>query len=292
MEGSLDGTLQDTQKVASLSEEDKGVVVETAADEDGVRSFSETTPDGDIAVTDEEAIQNEEKKELIESSKVEERIYVFESVADDSFEPGATKDAQVDTVELELKDKEWKDFVSDVAVADDGVKEAKLLPSEDNKEISSVSGNEGLRETEVVETSIKDMAVVEEKNVLSSVVTYRFNREGEEPIEIYGNSSLTPIDVTSKETMEISIPKSDESEKVPPTIIEKSLESSMVDKVGEPSNESAKESFQVQPMPNVHAEGTIATVQAKTEVVPRSTENGTSWMSCCGLFDIMTGGGR
>ena len=137
----------------------------------------------------------------------------------------------------------------------DEVKETDLPSSESNNELLSVSGNEGQRETEVVvETFFKHMMFGgEEKNVLSSVVTDKLLRESEEANEVYGDSSLPLTDVASEETIVL---KSDDSDQVAPTIIEKSLdlEPTLDEKVEEPSGcqeessyESAKESFQPSP---------------------------------------------
>ncbi|XP_020240361.1 uncharacterized protein LOC109819149 [Cajanus cajan] len=271
MEGSLNGTLQNTQneETQSLSQ-DKEVAVEV--DEETPQTPSE---------------------ELVESSKVEEtQEDVTESVAE-TFESDAVKDAQdesskeleSDTVELELKEQQEE-------------KEKDLAPSEDNNnnnEASSVSGNEGLGETEVVETVVKDMEVgEEEENVLSSVVTVKLQ---EETSEVFGDSSLPPTgDVVSEETVETSVAKSDESDKiVAPTIIEKSLdlEPTLDEKVGEPSggqeessNESAKETSQ--PSPSVpEAEST-----ENQTIGPVTQSENSSWKSCCGLLEIVMGGSR
>ena len=69
------------------------------------------------------------------------------------------KDAQVentmesDTIELELKKEKGKGFLSDLAVDNHEVKETDFPFSENNNELFSVSGNEGLRETESMEPS-------------------------------------------------------------------------------------------------------------------------------------------
>lgn len=271
MEGSLNGTYQNTQneETQSLSQ-DKEVAVEV--DEETPQTPSE---------------------ELVESSKVEEtQEDVTESVAE-TFESDAVKDAQdesskeleSDTVELELKEQQEE-------------KEKDLAPSEDNNnnnEASSVSGNEGLGETEVVETVVKDMEVgEEEENVLSSVVTDKLQ---EETSEVFRDSSLPPTgDVVSEETVETSVAKSDESDKiVAPTIIEKSLdlEPTLDEKVGEPSggqeessNESAKETSQ--PSPSVpEAEST-----ENQTIGPVTQSENSSWKSCCGLLEIVMGGSR
>ncbi|XP_061369848.1 uncharacterized protein LOC133312630 [Gastrolobium bilobum] len=306
MEGSLS---EEAQKVESLSE-DKEVSVEVDAD-DGISK----------SLSDEHATQSEENSGLVESGKVEETQDVSEEPNDFS---DLIKAAQVDnimvsdTVELELKEDQGKDFQSPEDTggifSDHGVKETELPPSEDNNELSSVSRNEGLQETEEVET-VNDLTVAEEeKNDLSSVVTEGLLKEGEEPNEIYNFSSQPPTDVVSKETQEASIPKSDESDKVPLTItgevpkgIERSLVPSMVEKdeehldAQESSYETAKDSFQ--PSANVtDDESTSATVKNQTEA-PRSTENPTivppvtqrqytSWKSCCGLFEILSRGDR
>lgn len=242
MEGSLNGALQDSHKVETqTSGEDKKVVVE---------------------VDEEEAPQSVENKELVESGKVEDvQEDVSESVGE-TFEPDTVKDAQVentmesDTIELELKKEKGKGFLSDLAVDNHEVKETDFPFSENNNELFSVSGNEGLRETEVVvvETFFKSMMFGgEEKDVLSSVVTDKLLRESEEPNEVYGDSSLPLTDVASEET---SVLKSDDSDQVAPTIIEKSLdlEPTLDEKVEEPSGcqeessyESAKQSFQPSP---------------------------------------------
>ncbi|KAK7385936.1 hypothetical protein VNO78_31928 [Psophocarpus tetragonolobus] len=240
MEGSRNGTLQDSQKVETeILSEDKEVAVEV-----------DDTPDCDIAITDEEeAPKNEMNKELVESASVE---HTYEDVSEsvtDTFEPYAVKDGKVQnkmeshSLELELKKEQRKDFLS---VVNDEVKETDLPSSEDNNELSS--GNEGLGETEVVETIAKHMTVAEEKNVLSNVVT----EKGEETKEVYGDSSLPLTEVASEETVETSVIKSDESDKVAPTTIEKSL--ALDEKVEKPSggqeessNGSAKESFKPSP---------------------------------------------
>ncbi|TKY57234.1 heat shock 70 kDa protein 18 [Spatholobus suberectus] len=259
MEESPNGTLQESQKEETQSlSHDNEVAVKV-----------DDSPGGDIAITDEEAPQSGKNKELIESGKVEETEEdVSESVAETS-EPEAVKDAQVGntvesgTVEWELKEEQGEHLVSEPDV----VKETDLHPS--------VSGNEGLRETEVV--------AEEEKNVLSSVVTK----------EVFGDSSLPQTDVASEETVETSVPKSDESDKVAPTIIEKSLEPSLDEKVEEPSggqeessHESAKEPFQ--PSPTVlEAEST-----ENPTIAPVAQRENSPWKSCCGIFEIMLGGGR
>ncbi|KAK7300137.1 hypothetical protein RJT34_10972 [Clitoria ternatea] len=270
MEGSLNGTLQDAQKVESLRE-DKEVVVEVSADA------------ADTFIRDEKATQSEEKKRQIESGKDKE---------EDCFSDAQVKNTQdSDTVDLELK-------------------ETELATSEDNNEFSSENDGLRESNEVVVETVIKDMTVSEEKNVLSSVVTDELlRREGEEPNEKYG-TSLPLTYLASEETVDVetSIPKLGESEKVIQTIIEKSLEPYVYEKTEELSHvqeessyESAKdESFQSSPNVN-HAESPSATVQHKIEV-PRTTENPTivpvtqrqhsSWKSCCGLFEIMTSGDR
>ncbi|XP_047163170.1 neurofilament medium polypeptide-like isoform X1 [Vigna umbellata] len=221
--------------------------------------------DGDIVIThEEEAPQNEENKMLVESGKVEEtREDVSESVVSETFEPDTVKDAHVentvesDTVMLEFNE----DFESDP----DGVKETDLYPS--------VSRNEGLRETEVAE---------EEKNVV-------FHAVGEEANDVCGESSLV-------ETSETSVPKSCESDKVTPTIIEKSLDlkQSLEEKVEESSGgleessyESAKESFQ--PSPSVVPD---AESNENQTTVPMAQREFSSWKSCCGLIEIMRGGHR
>ncbi|CAJ1971351.1 unnamed protein product [Sphenostylis stenocarpa] len=278
-EGFLNGTMQDSQKEETQSlNEDTEVAVEV-----------DDSQDGDIVITDEEkAQQSEESKELVESSKVEETHKdVSESVAE-TFEADAVKDAQIentvesDTVKLEFHE----DFESDP----DGVKETDLPPS--------VSGNEGLRETEVVETTIvKDMTVEEEeKNAVSHAVSEKLLGEGEEANEVCGDSSLTLADVASEETVETSVPKSDESGKVAPTMIEKSLDLNqpLDEKVEEPSGtleessyESAKESFQ--PSPSVVPD---AETNENPTIVPVTQRETSSWKSCCGLIEIMTGGDR
>ncbi|KAG4382197.1 hypothetical protein AAZX31_14G026800 [Glycine max] len=291
MEGSLNGALQDSHKVETqILREDKEVVVEV-----------DDSQNGDIAITDEEAPPNEENKELVDSGKVEVTQDVSESVCE-TFEPDAMKDGQVentmesDVVELELKEEEGKDFLSDLAVVNDEVKETDLPSSESNNELLSVSGNEGQRETEVVvETFFKHMMFGgEEKNVLSSVVTDKLLRESEEANEVYGDSSLPLTDVASEETVETSVLKSDENDQVAPTIIEKSLDfEPTLDEIEEPSGgqeessyESAKQSFQ--PSPSVpDAEST-----ENPNIVPVAQRENTSWKSCCGLFEIMRGGDR
>lgn len=244
MEGSLNVTLQDSHKVETqTSGEDKKVVVE---------------------VDEEEAPQSVENKELVESGKVEDvQEDVSESVGE-TFEPDTVKDAQVentmesDTIELELKKEKGKGFLSDLAVDNHEVKETDFPFSENNNELFSVSGNEGLRETEVVvvETFFKSMMFGgEEKDVLSSVVTDKLLRESEEANEVYGDSSLPLTDVASEETVETSVLKSDENDQVAPTIIEKSLDfEPTLDEIEEPSGgqeessyESAKQSFQPSP---------------------------------------------
>ena len=152
MEGSLNVTLQDSHKVETqTSGEDKKVVVE---------------------VDEEEAPQSVENKELVESGKVEDvQEDVSESVGE-TFEPDTVKDAQVentmesDTIELELKKEKGKGFLSDLAVDNHEVKETDFPFSENNNELFSVSGNEGLRETEVVvvETFFKSMMFGGEEN--------------------------------------------------------------------------------------------------------------------------------
>lgn len=266
MEDSFNGTLQDTQKVETSLIEDKQMVVDdaTAADADAT---SKETYGVDIAMTGKQTEQSEENKTEDDAS---------ESVAEtfEPIEPSPTDSSDAikyDTVELELKEDEGKDFQSPEDA--DGVKETELLPSDDNNELSAVSGNE-----EVVET-IKDMMIAEEeKNVLSSVVTDEGSNKN------YGSSSLPPTEA-SKETLETSVPEPDESDKAPPIFtgeepkaIEETLVPSTYEKVGEQSHfqepssyESARETFQ--PSPNVPlAESTSPVEQDKTEE-PRSTEN-------------------
>ncbi|RDY00444.1 hypothetical protein CR513_16380, partial [Mucuna pruriens] len=262
MEGSLNGTLQDSNKVETQSlSQDKEVTVEV---------YDST--DVDIGITDEE----EENKEVVESGKVEETQEDVSESVDDSFEPDAVKDAQVDntveseTVELELKE----DCVSNP----DLVKKTYLPPS--------LSGNMGLRETEVVETIVKVTTVAEENNVLSE----KLFTEGEEAIKVYGDASLPLTDVASQETVETSVLKSGESDEVAPTIIEKSLDlepylDEKVEEISggqeESSYESAKESSQ--PLPSVVPD---AENNENLTIVPVPQREYTSWRSCCGLFGL------
>ncbi|WVY89695.1 hypothetical protein V8G54_035209 [Vigna mungo] len=217
--------------------------------------------DGDIVIAhEEEAPHNEEKKMLVESGKVED---VSESVSE-RFEPDTVKDAHVentvesDTVMLEFNE----DFESDP----DGVKETDLYPS--------VSRNERLRESEVAE---------EEKNVVFHAVSKKLIEEAN---DVCGDSSL----------VETSVPKSCESDKVTPTIIEKSLDlkQSLEEKIEESSGgleessyESAKESFQPSPsvVPDAESNENLTTV-------PMVQREISSWKSCCGLIEIMRGGHR
>jgi len=235
MEGFLNGTIQDSQKVETQSlSEDKKVAVEV-----------DDSQDGDIVITDkEEAPQSEENKVLVEAGKVEE---TQEDVAVSVAEPDTVKDAQVentvesDTVMLEFH----QDFESDP-----DVKEAYLY--------HSVSENEGMKETEVVETAIvKDITVTEEEgNVVSHAVSKKLLGEVEEANDVCDDSSLTLTDVASGETAETSVPKSCESDKVAPTIIEKSLDMKLtLDEevqessggIEDSSHENAKEYFQPSP---------------------------------------------
>ncbi|ESW13384.1 hypothetical protein PHAVU_008G191200 [Phaseolus vulgaris] len=273
MEGFLNGTIRDSQKVGTQSlSEDKEVAVEV-----------DDSQDGDIVIThEEEAPQSEEKKVLVESGKLEETEEdVSESVAE-TFEPDTVKDAQVEnTVESDAVMIEFnEDFESDP----DGVKGTDLYPS--------VSGNEGLRETEVVETAIvKDMTVAEEeKNVVPDAVSKTLLGEVEEANDVCGDYSLTLTDA------ETSVPKPCESDKVAPTIIEKSLDlkltldESVQESSGgleESSYESAKESFQ----PSLSVVPDAESNENQT-TVPVAQREITSWKSCCGLIEIMRGGGR
>ncbi|KAL2316799.1 hypothetical protein Fmac_030675 [Flemingia macrophylla] len=262
MEESLNGTLQDTQTVETQSlNQEKDVAVEV----------------------DEEALQSEEQ---VGPGKVEDtQEDVSESVAE-TLEPDAVKDAQdessvvSDTVELVLKEQQ-EETAKDLPLSEDNVNEA-----------SSVSGNEGLGETEVVETIVRYKEVgEEEENVVSFVET---DKLPEEPSEVSGDSSLPPTgDVASEETVETSVPKSDESDNVvAPTIIEKSLdlEPTLDEKVGEPSGgqeetsyESAKES--IQPSPSApKAESTEIPTNA-----PVTQRENCSWRSCCGILEMMMG---
>ncbi|KAJ1379008.1 hypothetical protein SESBI_47278 [Sesbania bispinosa] len=274
MEGSFNGTLEDTLKVTEESlSQDKEVVAEVAA------AVASETPNVDIAITDKQAAENEDQ---VESSNMEEET---KDVAEESVADSDSKIENTLSSELGLKEDA------------DGVKETELPPSEDNdNKLSSVSENEGLKETEV--------DAEEEKNVLSSAVTDDgLLKEGEEPNKIINiSSSLPPTDEVSKET---SNPNADESDKVPPTItgevpkgIEKAGEQSDVQESS--SYDSAKESFQ--PSPNIlDAKTTSTNVQDRAEE-PRSFENPTiapvtqrqrtSWNSCCGLFEILRRGDR
>lgn len=273
MEGTFNGTLQeDTHKVEDSLTEDKEVVLQAPAEDNDV----------DIAITDEHV-----------ETEVED---VSESVVD-SLDPSLNvSSVALHTVELELKEEKGEDLLSledqvcvqsglhvvtqstglglsDVAtapnssledtdeisavVANHEVEENDLSPSADNDELSSASGNEGLRETEVVET-VKDMTVAEEEKVAEVV--------------------LSSTDVVSREVVETRDEKSDESGKVSLTGVEKSMVISTYEKAGEQldvqessSYESAKESFQTSSyVPD--DESNDATQQGKTEE-PRSFEN-------------------
>ncbi|XP_022637577.1 neurofilament medium polypeptide isoform X2 [Vigna radiata var. radiata] len=256
MEGFVNGTIQeDNHKAQSQSlSEDKEVAVEV-----------DDSHDGDIFIAhEEEAPQNEEKKMLVESGKVED---VSESVSE-KFEPDTVKDAHVEnTVE---SDTVMLEFNEDFESGPDGVKETDLYPS--------VSRNEGLRESEVAE---------EEKNVVFHAVSKKLIEEANDVCG--GDSSLV-------ETWETSVPKSCESDKVTPTIIEKSLDlkQSLEEKVEESSGgleessyESAKESFQPSPsvVPDAESNENLTTV-------PLVQREISSWKSCCGLIEIMRGGHR
>lgn len=113
MEGSFNSSLQENQRQESSSEDKLSLLVQAAADANP-SSLSETQ-DGYIPITDEQATQCGEKRELLDSGKVEETQEVSKSVVD-SLElivsssnhfTDATKAAQVDntlaldTVQLE-----------------------------------------------------------------------------------------------------------------------------------------------------------------------------------------------
>ncbi|XP_027940093.1 uncharacterized protein LOC114194193 isoform X2 [Vigna unguiculata] len=270
MEGFVNGTIQDNHKVQPRSlSEDKEVAVEV-----------DDSQDGDIVTThEEEAPQNQNNKVLTQSSKVEEIPEDVSESVSETFEPDTVKDARVEnTVESETVMLEFnEDFESDP----DGVKETDWYPS--------ASRNEGLRECEVVETNMK--VAEEEKDVVSHDVSKKLTGEGEEVNDVCGDSSLG-------ETSETSVLKSCESDKVAPTIIEKSLDlkQTLEEKIEESSGgveessyESAKESFQ--PSPSVVPDADAESIEIPT-TVPMAQREITSWKSCCGLIEIMRGGDR
>ncbi|KAI4306023.1 hypothetical protein L6164_029339 [Bauhinia variegata] len=299
MEGSFNGTLEETQKVESQSEQDKEVTVETG----GEASVTEN-PESLIEPPKE---NDDENKELTDSVKVEEKEGVSESVVEpvesstrdftEQVEESVENPEGTDKVEFESKQEDVKDLPpqEDASGFSSTVEEVKELEDKDlpssveENELPAVVADENLRGTEPVEPT----EVLEKTEETQAP-----------PLEDDSSSSLTASDIVSKVTEETTLLKSDDtkteaiSKGTEETATDVKIEESSV--VHETSKGNTNESSQ--PLANVPAdETTSATVKDKNEI-PRSIENPTiesvnesqhtGWRSCCGLLEVLRGGDR
>ncbi|KAI4308081.1 hypothetical protein L6164_031193 [Bauhinia variegata] len=299
MEGSLNGTLEETQKVESQSEQDKEVEIKSSADSGGEVSVNEN-PESLIEQPKE---NEEESKELIDSETLEEKQEVSESVVASigDFTEEVKESVEIlvgsDKIESESKQEEVKDLPSQEEASgfSPTLEVAKELEEKDFP--SSLEKNE--LPTDVADESL-GTEPIETNEVLEKT------EETQAPsLEDNSGSSLPLSDVVPMVTEETTLIVSDETNKteaipkgIEETATDVKIEESSV--VHETSKETTNESSQ--PVVNVPAdETTSVTVQDKTEI-PRSMENPTTisvnerqqagWRSCCGLLEVLRGGDR
>ncbi|CAK8538758.1 unnamed protein product [Lathyrus sativus] len=291
MEGNFNGTLCDMQKVEEeSSSEDKEVVVE-ASDDDVYDGKSKSVSDEHVEpckVVEEEEDVSETVDESLESSDAIEGNRV-ENIED------------LKTVELEFKEENKEEKGEDfISVEDDEVVEGTELATKEN--------NEGLRESEVVET-VRDLRVGEDENVLStlpSLDVVSVSRESDDVVE----KVVSPKGIEEslvKSTYEKDEEQSDiqESSSAYESAKESFQPSSNVPSVDEHEEssayESAKESFQ--PSSNVHDSENINVNEQDRVEESRGIENQgsifsvtqrqqSSWKNCCGLLEILRPGDR
>ncbi|KAL1347828.1 hypothetical protein HN51_023849 [Arachis hypogaea] len=273
MEVYLNGDLKEEEThqnvEESLTKEEKEEVVVVSADDGGESDIKD----------EQEIVLKEENSEDVSDECFE---HVVSSSPNDEFN-GATKEAQFDdnnngltseTVELELELKEEQEEAFEYI-----------------NDPSSFSENDDSREPEeeVVETVIKDVKVLEEKeeNVMHSNVTE--DVVSSEETDENDNKVSPPVPISTPTKQE------DEEEEEEEEETAKGSDRSLVP----PYESSKEESFQ--PLPNVlNAETTTVTVQREIQV-PSNTQNQgivsvaprqhTSWSSCCGIFEVLRGGG-
>jgi len=256
MEGNLNGTLHETQKVEEESFcEDKVVGVEVSADDDydGKAKSIGDTKDLDIDEHVESCKvvkQTEDVSETVFESLDNSHNVSLPDESSDAIEVNQVENKMAsETVEVDLKDDKGEEDCKSFE-DNDGVAQTELSTLKDN--------NEGLRVTEVVET-VKDMTVAEEENVLPSTDVVSISRE------VALETSGKGID--------------DGAEKVvPPKGIEESLVTSTHEKVEEQldvqessSYESAKGSLQQSS--NIHDSESNSVNEQDTIEESRGIEN-------------------
>ncbi|XP_058742992.1 uncharacterized protein LOC131615843 [Vicia villosa] len=273
MEGNFNGVLHDTRKVEDeSSSEDKEVAVEV---------FDDDVYDGKSKCVSDEHVES--CKVVEEEEDVSERV--GESLeSSDAIEADRVEDIEdSETVKLEFKKEKVED--------DDVVEE-----------------NEGLRESEVVET-VRDVTVGEDENVLStlpSLDVVSVSRESDDVVE----KVISPKGVEEplvKSTYEEDEEQLDvqESSSAYESAKESFQPSSNVPSVNEQEESSAYESAKesLQPSSNVHdSENNSVNEQDRVEE-SRGIENQgsifsvtqrqpSSWKNCCGLLEVLRHGDR
>ncbi|CAI8586813.1 unnamed protein product [Vicia faba] len=282
MEGNFNGTLHDMRKVEEeSSSEDKEVAVEV---------FDDDVYDGKSkSVSDEH----------VESCKVVEEEDVSETVGEslessDAIEANRVENIEdSETVELEFKEENKEEKGED----DDVVEETELATSNEN--------NEGLRESEVVET-VRDVTVGEDENVLSSLPSLdvvSVSRESDDVVEkVVSPKGIEEPLVKStyeKDEEQLDIQESSAYESAKESFQPSSNAHGVNEQEELSAYESAKESFL--PFSNVpDSDNNSFNEQDRVEEC-RGIENQgsifsvtqrqhTSWKNCCGLFEMLRHG--
>ncbi|XP_050903804.1 uncharacterized protein LOC127117742 [Lathyrus oleraceus] len=284
MEGNFNGKLHDDmQKVEEeSSSEDKEVAVEVEVSDDDVY-------DGKSKSVGDEHVEAckvvEEEEESLESSDAREGNRV-ENVEDS------------ETVELEFKEEnkeeQGEDFIS---VEDDDVVEGTELAT-------SKENNEGIRESEVVETD-RDVTVGDNENVLSSLPSLdvvSVSRESDDVVEkVKGIEESLVKSTYEKDEEQLDIQESSSAYESAKESFQPSSDVPSVNEEEESSAyESAKESLQ--PSSNVHDSENSANEQDRVEESKGIENQGSifsvtqrqqsSWKNCCGLLEILRHGDR
>lgn len=233
MEGNFNGKLHDDmQKVEEeSSSEDKEVAVEVEVSDDDIY-------DGKSKSVSDEHVEAckvvEEEEESLESSDAREGNRV-ENVEDS------------ETVELEFKEENKEEKGEDfISVEDDDVVEGTELAT-------SKENNEGIRESEVVET-VRDVTVGDDENVLSSLPSLdvvSVSRESDDVVEkVKGIEESLVKSTYEKDEEQLDIQESSSAYESAKESFQPSSNVPSVNEEEESSYESAKESLQ--PSSNVH----------------------------------------
>lgn len=254
MEGNFNGVLHDTRKVEEeSSSEDKEVAVEVYDDDDDVYDGkSKCVSDEHVEackVVEEEEDVNERVGESLESSN---------AIGADRVED--IEDSE--TVELEFKEEKVEDG--------DVVDETELAASKEN--------NEGIRESEVVET-VRDVTVGEDENVLStlpSLDVVSVSRESDDVVEKVispkGVEESLGKSTYEKDEEQLDVQESSSAYESAKESFQPSSNAPCVNEQEESSAyESAKESLQ--PSSNVHDSENISVNEQDRVEESRGIEN-------------------